>query len=180
MTVLGLQVLMDCNMSVEHYNVIARTVSTCGMRILPCYARVAKSKEDCRPLRGVEIRESCARVELQPLLDHTLQRAVLSEGTALDSVFTGATTKHCTFFCAFGYDASTGQSSWQKKFHQDLELNKLDRPDHSVVFASMNPLRLVTDDDGTVLWENPVPASSRFVRPIMIHLAKETQEYCLQ
>lgn len=168
---------MDCGLSVEHYNIISRKVNTCGVRIMPGYARVANAKQDCRPHRGVQIRECCARAEIQPLLEHTLKRALESQGGHLDKFFQAAPRRNCSFLCAYGFDSSTGQSMWHKKFATETHLNEIMRPDHSVVFACLNPLKIVDEADGAVLWENPAPCSSRPVRPIMIELAKETGDY---
>lgn len=156
---------------------ISQKVNDCGVRVMPSYRQVAIAKEDCRPQRGVEITESCARVEMQPLLEKTLERAVLAQSTQIDKEFGNATRKNCTFTCAVGFDSSTGHTLWHQKFQNDLEMNELERPDNSIIFACLNPIKLTSDDDGKVLWENPSPSSNRFVRPIMIKFAKETAEF---
>ena len=171
---------MDCGLSVEHYNIISRKVNTCGVRIMPGYARVANAKQDCRPQRGIVIRESCARAEIQPLLEHTLKRALESQGTHLDKFFATRPRRNCSFLCAYGFDSSTGQSMWHKAFRNTPHLNEMIRPDHSVVFVCLNPLKVIDDSDGAVLWENPARCSSRPVRPIMLEFAKETAEYTRQ
>ena len=156
---------------------ISQTVNTCGVRVMPSYQKVARLKEDGRPTRGIEIGEREARAELQPLLEKTLERAVLSKTEQIDEQFVSSTRKNCTFTCTVGFDSSTGHNLWHQKFQDELDLNELERPDNSVIFACLNPLKLTSDDDGSVLWENPAPCSNRLVRPIMIRCEKETADF---
>ena len=177
MCIIGLQLIMDCDISKEHYKVISQKVNSCGVRVMPSYQKSVKIKEDCRPDRGIEITESGGRAEIQPLLQKTLERIVLSKTDIIDENFQNTTRKNCTFTCSVGFDSSTGHSLWHQKYYHDQHLNEIERPDNSVIFACLNPLKLTCDDDGTVIWENPAPCSNRLVRPIMIQQAKETAEF---
>jgi hypothetical protein len=38
------------------------------------------------------------------------------------------------------------------------------------------PIRLIDEESGAIIWQNPVPSSVRFCRPISIEFSKETPE----
>ena len=172
---MSLRLLFDCGLSKEKYRHIMQTVNACGAKIMPGYGQLLKMKNNIRPERGIDIQETCARIELQPLLDKTLERAILVNEDEIDDRFDGLerTRIEAKFVCSYGLDGSTGYSIYHQNFTVQTDKNALERPDYCLIFASLNPLRLV-DQHGFILWENPSPYSSRLVRPIMLSFEKET------
>ena len=157
---------------------ISQKVNSCGTKIMPSYQKVFTAKDDCRPAREtVEISGSRARAEIRPLLQKTLERAVLSQNDVIDEKFGAAIRKNCLFTCAMGFDSSTGNSLWHHTFEDAQHLNVVKNTDHSVIFACLNPIKLTCEDDGCVLWENPSPCSNRLVSPILIQYEQETAAF---
>lgn len=69
-------------------------------------------------------------------------------------------------FTKWGFDGSSGHSSYKQAFHGS------DASDASVFITSIVPLRLVYGE--IIIWQNPRPGSTRYCRPLKIEFAKET------
>ena len=177
----SLRLLFDCGLSKDKYRHIMQTVNSCGAKLMPGYEQLLKMKNNLRPERGIDVQESCARIELQPLLDKTMERAILSNDDCINDRFDDLQKSRieAKFICSYGFDGSTGQSIYHQNYHVEVDKNTHEKPDYCLIFASLNPLRLV-DQHGVILWENPSPYSSRLVRPIMYSFQKETPQFTEQ
>ena len=139
----------------------------------PSYNIVRTEKEKCYP--DYSVSESEARVNLQSLVDLTLNRTLSSR----QSVLTVAESQNITEWTAifkYGMDGTTGQSTYKQKFTNP------DNTDASFFVASCVLLRIqATAADSTVpivLYKNPHPSSSACCRPVFLLHAKETPELC--
>ncbi|KAF2894322.1 hypothetical protein ILUMI_11851, partial [Ignelater luminosus] len=72
----------------------------------------------------------------------------------------------------WGYDGSQ-QSQFKQKFNNSTD------SDSNIFQSSLVPLRLVVRTNGEtvkIIWQNPVPSSVRFCRPIHIRFISETKD----
>ena len=72
----------------------------------------------------------------------------------------------------WGCDGSQ-QVQFKQKFH-----NEMDACDKNIFQSSFVPLRLRTNINGVkyIVWQNPVPSSPRYCRPIRIRFVRETND----
>lgn len=136
-----------------------------GNDIYPGYDAIKQTKMQCRPT-GVQITESVAKVSLQDLLSHTAERILILQKEVLEQM---ENVTECTLIACYGFDGSTGQSSYKQKF----DFDEPDSSDSSLFVATMIPIRLV-DSLNRLIWVNKSPQSVRFCRPIKIEYAKES------
>jgi hypothetical protein len=72
---------------------------------------------------------------------------------------------------SWGFDGSTGHSIYNMKMDRNSS-------DAALFATTAVPLKLSSKEFGTI-WENPSPASPRFVRPLQLQFSKETKELVL-
>lgn len=135
---------------------------------------VAAKKILCRP-DGFTISDIKADVSLQSPLAHTVSRLVHLHVDVVQSIMEDQGTDFLTakLILSYGYDGSSGQSSYNQKYMvgQSLDLN---------LFATtVTPLRLIYASKN-VLWNNRTPQSIRFCRPLKLEFVKETKECILK
>jgi len=170
----SLELLLNCQLSKYQYDTIRLGVNSKSSKLFPCYALVKQAKQQCRPKTGITVTETRAKVELFALVNHTISRIFKLIKTELEATLMDYKgQKGCEFVCSYGFDASTGQKNYKMNY-QDPSLGP--NSDSSLFVATLIPLRLVSED-GKTYWENPCPQSVRFVRPILLEFAKDTEEY---
>lgn len=147
-------------------------------KLFPSYKEIIlKSKKNCYPKSEIILTETSAEIKLQPLLDHTTSRILL---TQLDVIkcLTDQQLENLFLICKWGCDGSSGQSRYKQKFSDES------KTDESVFFTSIVPLQLThtnkVTNKTTVIWKNPRPSSPRFCRPIRIQFLHETTEITIQ
>lgn len=155
----ALQMVIDNNLTKSQYQGIRK--HTQG---LPCYQLVAKEKQKCYPMDPL-VTETTAEVELQELLNHTTRRIV--ETLTVEDYKPLEDDKSLELICKWGCDGSN-QVMYKQKFLDD------NASDASVFITSIVPLRLQQGE--LIIWQNPLPSSPRFCRPLKINYAKETFE----
>lgn len=156
---------VEADLTRKQYNIIRKGQED----IYPCYSLLQRDKKECYP-KDIYVSEAIAEVTVQNLLDHTVQRLCLY----LEEVLVTATEtemQNMVLISKWGCDGSKAQ-----EFKQKFE-NKSNSDAH-VFISSLVPLRLMSNENGTqkVWWQNPVPSSSRFCRPIRIQFVHETNE----
>lgn len=95
-----------------------------------------------------EITETTASVNLQELLNSTA-RSIL-EVTCLEF----KTPVRATLVCKWGFDGSAGHSTYKIPFSDP------NRTDEFLFLIALCPLKLVNDDTGRAIWNNPHPSST--------------------
>lgn len=118
-----------------------------GAPIYPSYQDLAKAKSLCYP-QGITITEQEALVELQSLLDHTASRLLLS----LSSM---EFPSEVTLLYKWGFDGSSGHNEFKQVFETDSG------SDTSVVITTVVPLRIISKNDNSIIWENQAASSTR-------------------
>ena len=176
----ALALLVDMDLSKAKYVLMRESAKEHQCQIYPAYCRVTEAKCTCLPaMSTMSVSESCARVQLQGLLDHTASRLLELQGEVVRQLSPSSTTTvlrrvsppatsptRLTLLCKWGMDGSTGHSITKRGGSV---------PDDQLFAVTLVPLRLVTDA-GDVVWSNAAPSSPRFCRPIELRHAKETAE----
>ena len=164
----ALSLLVETDMTKQAYQTQRLAAKSKNADIYPPYNEVREAKNKCYP-DNIEVSEGSAKVSLQSLLDHTTLRIVQQEKekiTELIENLDDGEELECSLICKWGFDGSSGQSEYKQKF------SSADMDDSSLFCTTLVPLQLKHKD--IVIWENPVPSSSRFCRPIHLQFKKET------
>ncbi|KAL4702276.1 hypothetical protein ACJJTC_018590 [Scirpophaga incertulas] len=135
----------------------------------PCYTKLQKLKKECYPTIH-RVTETCAEVTVQNLMDHTAQRLILHLGEEAVEQLTELEKQSLILLILiskWGCDGSQ-QMTYKMKFENEAD------SDANIFQTSMVPLQLVYGQDKKILWQNPVPSSPRYCRPIRIRFVKET------
>lgn len=138
--------------------------------IYPCYSLLQKAKKECYP-EEIIVTETHIGVQLQSLLDHTSSRLYKYLAEVIETC-TKSERENLELILKWGCDGSQ-QSQYKQKF-QDVSNN-----DGNIFQSSLVPLRLIvttTNGDTKIIWQNPVPSSIRFCRPIRIRFVSETKD----
>ena len=170
----ALGMYLHLRMSKDKYKNLAMITNRAAkFRIFPNYDELRVGKVVLRPKQGIRWNDIKAEVNLQQLLNHTLERIVQVGGEDLDKKLGDATgVIGCTMTFTYGYDAATGQRRYKQRYTK----SKYNSSDESMFACVLNPL-LLEDFNGICLWKNLIPQSPLFVRPILHEYAKETEEY---
>lgn len=166
----ALSLLLETDMTKQSYQTIRTMAKHKNVEIYPSYNEVREAKKKCYP-GNITIKEDSAKVPLQNLLDHTALRIIQEKKEAITEVVESLEDDEqlsCKLVCKWGFDGSSSQSEYKQRFSSS------DQSDESLFCTTMVPLQLISGD--RVLWENPVPSSTRFCRPVHLQFSKETTE----
>lgn len=155
----ALSILVEAKLSRYQYGIIRSSAP----EKFPSYKTVQAAKKFCYP-ENIVVSETTALVALQSMLNHTAKRLLLT----IDSVIQTLEQDHVTLYTKWGFDGSSGHSSYKQAYY-DSECS-----DSSVFITCIVPLRLVCGDK--ILWQNPRPASTRYCRPLKIEFVKESTQ----
>jgi len=161
----ALAFLLENNFTKQQYISFTQLYKAHGCNICPGYDLIRSTKLQCRP-SGISISETVAKVSLQDLLNHTAERILTLQNDVLEKM---ENVTDCTLIISYGFDGSTGQSSYKQKFDSD----EPDFLDQSLFVSTVIPIRLI-DSLNRVIWLNRSPQSVRFCRPLKIEYAKES------
>ncbi|XP_032687790.1 uncharacterized protein LOC116851966 [Odontomachus brunneus] len=156
---------------IEH-KFLKRKENNC--KLYPSYNNVVKAKRLCYPPRtDITIKENCAEVKLQSILDHTAQHILLLQREVIGTLSI-ENVKNLHLTCKWGCEGSSGHSVYKQKFNEAGISNE------NVFFTSFVPLQLVCKDEeldiNLVIWQNPRTSSPRFCRPIRLQFEHENDE----
>lgn len=140
--------------------------------IYPCYSRIQMAKKECYPDEEfINVTETSSEIRLQALLDHTALRLHKYLAEVIETC-SQKEKQNLTLFCKWGCDGSQ-QTQYNQKFQDSTD------SDANIFQSSLVPLRLVVYIDGIqkkIIWQNPVPSSVRFCRPIRIRFVSESKD----
>ncbi|XP_017473241.1 PREDICTED: uncharacterized protein LOC108364163 [Rhagoletis zephyria] len=158
----ALAVLVEAGLSRHQYNIVKQAAP----ERFPSYTAVQLAKKQCYPKSdSMRVCESSVELDLQALLNHTVERLVLLQNSVIDSLNKKELSELC-LYTKWGFDGSSGHSSYKQAFHGT------EATDSSVLITSIVPLRLECGEK--IIWQNPRPSSTRFCRPLKIEFIKET------
>ena len=171
--------LLDCQLSRHRYQIARNTFINMNNPGYPPYKKVLEVKKACYP-KNMCLKGHSARVPLQHLCDHTIERLCLYLKEVIDQLSSHELSR-LKFFCKYGSDGSSSQSNYKQKFTDD---NGLSIDDSSLYISSMVPLQLVVvgnnNNTDRIIWANDKPSSPMYCRPIHIIYSKETPELMIE
>lgn len=140
--------------------------------MLPSYSTVLEAKTRCYPLPGsVTVTEKSAEVQLQALLDHTIQRLIFFLKEVLEKL-SPLESEYVFLDFKWGSDGSSGHAQYKQRMNSDI----ID----DMFFTATVPLQLYVllprSTERKILWQNPRPSSTRFCRPIRFQMRYETKD----
>lgn len=168
-TMEALSMFVEAGLSRSQYNVIR----SARKQLYPCYSLLQKAKADCYPKpESFHVTDTCAEIKLQDLVDHTASRLY----TYLEEVLKGLSSEekeNLKLISKWGCDGSQ-----QTRYMQSLQNTNESYDDANIFQSSFLPLRLLVshNSQSKVIWQNPVPSSPRFCRPIRIRFVHETND----
>jgi hypothetical protein len=170
----ALALIIDGDLTVDSYNRLRDGAKSHGIDLYPRYAEVLASKAKCRPSELIRISEVSASVSLQGLLEHTAKRIAELQDEVLNSYFDHLSQNQISFklICSWGFDGSSSQSNYKQKFENP------EHDDSSLFATTVIPLQLRTEQNH-VLWQNPIPQSVRYCRPLKLAFVKESHQIIL-
>lgn len=142
-----------------------------SVNIFPSYYALQNEKLKCYPPKTtITITDTTAKIELQALLDLTMQR--LAKSITIDEAY-----KKITLISKWGFDGASNQANYKQIMSID-STEEGDFDDSSVFMGSLLPIKLVSGDK--IVWENDSPNSAYWCRPIFFKFLKENQFSILQ
>lgn len=163
----AVSLIVSTKSSKETYLAYRSVAKRCKSNIYPSWNNVLLAKQACYPnSNAITVNDTAAEIDLENLLHLTASRICQLQS----EVIRNCSSDQLTLLCKWGIDGSSGQSNYR-------QLVKSDNDDSSVLIISFVPLQLRdSKDNTTILWQNPVPSSTRFCRPIKFIFCKETPE----
>lgn len=163
----ALSLLINTKSSKSTYLAYRESAINCNANIYPSWNKILSAKRDCLPdPNKITIQDTEVEIKLQDLLNLTADRICKLQANVLTSV----SSTRLVLLCKWGIDGSSGQSNYR-------QVTSADKTDSSVIIICLVPLQLRDFEDETkILWENPVPSSTRFCRAIKFIFSKETPE----
>lgn len=166
----ALALMVDAKLTKNQYNRIRWTAKSHNANIYPSYRQIQMAKAKCYPENSsIEISSSGAKVGLQSLLNHTIER--LCETDEVKNNIESTDTE-LELISKYGMDGSSGQSQYKQIFRNE---NGEIQSDASVMMTSIVPLQLKSKEK--IIWENPLPSSTRYCRPMRFFFQKETTDF---
>ena len=164
----ALSLYLDSDLSKSSYQLIRRNAREHNANIYPPYSELLEAKKECYP-ENITFSETGAEIVLQDLLNHTASRLIDLNKDMINSLETSSIALN--LISKWGYDGSSGQAEYKQRFYSD------DGSDSNLFICSLVPIRLhdVNKIDN-IIWQNKVPSSTRYCRPISFKFAKESQE----
>ena len=112
---------------------------------------------------------------MQDVLDHTSTRIIEQSQESVTEAVKGTQEGDdlkLTLVCKWGFDGASGHSAYKQTFSSPQY------SDESLFSTTLVPLQLKSAN--SIIWQNPVPSSTRFCRPLHLQFEKESTELCLQ
>jgi len=162
--------LLENSLTKCQYNNFRELSISRSCELFPAYNKVREAKSKCRPF-DINVTESVAEVPLQSLLDHTSCRIIQMQEDIFKQL---GNTLSLTLIASYGFDGTTGQSSYKQHFFGCDSLLS----DDSLFATTIIPLKLM-DHIGNVFWMNRTPQSIRFCRPVKLEFVKEAKDHIL-
>lgn len=159
----ALLIYLEADLTRKQYNVI----QSANKDIYPCYSFLQKAKAECYP-ESIKVTETCAEVPLQSLMDHSAIRLCKYLNEVLEQMLE-VELENLELYSKWGCDESE-QTEYKQKFKNE------DDSDSHIFQSSLVPLRLTCTSNGNkkIVWQNPLPSSPRYCRPIRIRFVRES------
>lgn len=164
-TAQALSMFVEANLSRKQYELVRNSYK----KLYPSYSTLQKEKLNCYPNKeSYRVTDTHAEIQLQALMDHTVTR-LLNSLEEVGEALSDAERSSLLLICKWGCDGSQ-QREYKQTFKNDAD------SDANIFQSSFVPLRLVVQVNEKIVWQNPVPSSPRFCRPIRIRFVKESAD----
>lgn len=164
----ALALICDGNLSVVQYKKLRKGAKARNVDLYPSYHKVVDAKIKCYPdKQSISITETNMEIKLQALLNHTVERIMLTKGDILNN-FSDEELLNLVFTLKYGYDGSGDHAQYKQKFENDDGAAS----DTQLFATSVVPIKI--EVNGKTLFENPRPSSTRLCRPLHLQFSKET------
>lgn len=167
-----LALIEDITLTKHQYETLRSYAISKNVYIFPSYKKLSKAKEQCYPLQsGLKIEEKGVEIDLQHLLNHTINRIIKIPIVTLPQISQNEKGS-LRFVAKWGCDGASGYSKYSQNFFDNT------LSDESIFMISMVPLKLETKTSSgwEVIWKNERPSSTKFCRPIKFEYTQETPE----
>ncbi|XP_071572537.1 uncharacterized protein [Temnothorax nylanderi] len=117
--------------------------------LYPPYKAVLQAKQKCYPSKtDITITDCSAEMKLQALLDHTVERILLTQNDVIKSS-TPENVNNMTLTCKWGCDETSGQSVYKQKFNSDDKSQSSDDESDDSMVLLRSILLIKKDSDKT-------------------------------
>lgn len=167
----ALALIINTNLTKEHYINIQRGAKTRGANIYPAYNTISEVKKKCYP-NNISISESEAAIPLQDLLDLTIRR-LFEVQSEVFQLHLPTEVEQIDVHYKWGLDGSGGHSIYKQTFTNNPKYS-----DSNIVISTIVPLEMsvVHREKKFIFWKNFTPSSTKYCRPICFKLVKENNE----
>lgn len=161
----ALKMFVEADLTRRQYEIIRAT----NKKHYPCYDLLLKAKQECYPPQSaLRVTATCAEMDLQSLMDHTVIRLSKFLEEVLMTLDANERMS-LQLYCKWGCDGSQ-QTRYKQTFSEDA-----DSSDANIFISSFVPLQIVCGQEGKkIVWQNPTPSSPRYCRPIRFRYVKES------
>lgn len=166
----ALALMIDLKLSKFQYELLHSQAKKKFADIYPPYYKIFEAKTKCYPSKDdMSISEMGAKIAVQSLLNHTMERVVES---CDPNVLKKIVEPELQATYKWGFDGASGQSLYKQAFKGDSE----NSTDASIVMVSLIPLQVnQLNSPSTIIWKNTQPSSTRLCRPIQFEFMKESK-----
>lgn len=164
----ALALVCDAQLTVSQYNKMRLGAKMRNANLYPAYKKVLEAKNRCYPdKQSLTIGETNIEIKLQALLDHTVERIMLTTKDIIPN-FSDEELLNLVCTVKYGYDGSGDHAVYKQKFTNDDGA----ATDSQIFATSIVPISIVVNEK--IVFQNPRPSSTRFCRPLHLVFAKET------
>lgn len=157
----ALGTMLSLKLTKWQYNTLRKITQQENVELFPSYYCIQKAKQECYPSKeDIEISDTSVKIKLQAILDLTANR--LLKGIEIKD-----DDKDLILVSKWGFDGASNQSNYKQKFDKQE-----DDDDSSIFMGSLVPIKLLCGDNS--LWENEIPNSTYYCRPIFFKFMKES------
>ena len=164
----ALSMFIEAGLSRRQYEIIRNG----NKKFYPCYTVLQKEKTNCYPNSDAySVTANSAEINLQDLLKHTTSRLLLHLREVVE-MLTDCAEDMSTLTLVYKWGCDGSQ---QAQFKQRFE--NVSDSDANIFQSSCVPVQLTYGSDNTkLLWQNPIPSSPQYCRPIRIQFIKESTD----
>lgn len=177
----ALTYIFDNRLSFAQYVNTRFICKDAGFDIFPVYNQIVQAKLECRPPREcLKINDVCASLPLQALLNHIAYRLLLLQEDVIIQLASKVSTNELEvkLRSKWGFDGTSQQPQYNQKF--DNVDSAVQKSDANLFATTIVPLRMtLVKHANIIVWNNPMPQSTRWCRPLRLQFAKENPELTL-
>ena len=165
----ALALILDARLSKEDYQTLRDGAVKRGSKLYPAYNHVREAKERCIP-KDVKYSDYSAEIPLQSIVDHTVQRLMLTLEKPDCALGTTLVAKWKA-----GFDGSTGQSVYKQLPSEEAGEDLAGNQEQSLMYTAIVLLEISDEATGKVYYQNNKASSTHYCRPVSFRYIKEDE-----